>query len=86
MNAPRSGSVRLHIGHLVLHGFSPEDRPGIVDALTRELSAVIAREGVAPQSVTKHKTDGGEFTMGSARRATLAGEGIAQAIHTTIRR
>lgn len=88
MTGPRPQAVHLHIDELVLHGFAPQDRRGIVEALTRELTSAIGRDGISPWPApsTLRQADGGEFMLTSARRATLAGEGIAHAIHASLHR
>lgn len=78
--APRS--IEVHIEELVLHGFSPADRRPIADAIERELSSLLAREGLpAEQSFEIGRVNGGTFRIGEKQRAGSAGKGVARAIY-----
>jgi hypothetical protein len=46
--AVKASGVELHIEELVLHGFPPSSRHRIGDALVRELTRLLAEDGVPP--------------------------------------
>lgn len=83
--APRP--IEVHIEKLVLHGFSQADRRPIADAVERELSSLLAREGLpAEQDCEIERVNGGTFRMGEKQREGSAGKGIARAIYGGLRR
>ncbi|HUP60705.1 MAG TPA: hypothetical protein VNA69_09840 [Thermoanaerobaculia bacterium] len=76
-------NIELHIEELVLHGFPATQRHAIVDAVRDELTARLARDGVATtESVAVDRLDAGTVTLPHGTNA--AGREIGDAIHSTV--
>ena len=74
--------IEVHIEELVLHGFAPEDRWSIGDALERELRALLAEKGVPSTWFSSPaRIDAGSLPATSVPKAAATGAGIAGAIH-----
>ena len=77
-------SIDLHIEELVLHGFSPNDRHAIGEALERELARLFRGQGL-PFSVTEDgeftRLDGGTFEVAPGSKPETMGLQIARAVH-----
>jgi hypothetical protein len=81
--APRS-SVRLHVGELVLHGVSPDDRYRVGDAFQQELTRLFTEQGVPPALRTGRETarlDGGAVRLSPAASAVEIGTRLAEAVY-----
>ncbi|VVB73069.1 Uncharacterised protein [uncultured archaeon] len=81
--------IELHIEELVLHGFEPGDRYCIAEALERELSSLIANQGI-PRSF-KHggeteRMDGGTFEIVPGSKPEKIGASVAQSIYRGLKR
>jgi len=92
MNAPASTRglgpcVELHIGELVLHGFSPGDRHPIREAMQTELERLFAERGL-PHAWTgdseRPQLDGGEFRLTAHPRAETVGRQIAESLFSSL--
>ncbi len=77
-------NIELHIEELVLHGFAAKDRYAIGEAVQRELSRLLAEQGVHP-SIEKGydvaKLDGGVFQVKQGSRADAIGTQVAQSVY-----
>ena len=76
--------VELHIEELVLHGFSPGSRQQIGDAVQRELTRLIAEQGLAGlegASVEIERINGGKFQVGQGATPQSLGAQVANTIH-----
>jgi hypothetical protein len=81
-NAP--AALELHIEAVVLHGFPPSYRFRIGDALERELSRLIAQQGLAglvavPMAV--EHLDAGAFKVPPNARPHAIGAQLAHSLH-----
>jgi len=82
-------NVELHIEELVLHGFAPEDRYRIGDAVERELSRLLAEQGMPPLLARSGEIaglDGGSFEAKPDSRAEAIGIRLAGAVYRGLRR
>jgi len=81
-------NIELNIEELVLHGFSPGDRHHIGDAVERELTRLLADQGV-PQSLERGReiahVDGGAFEVAPDSRAGVVGAQVAKAVYGGLR-
>lgn len=79
-----AGSVEVHIGELVLHGFAPGDRHRIGAAVEQELARLLA-ESSRPAAWARRRlsarVDGGSFRLASGAKPGAIGAQIAAAIH-----
>ena len=78
--------LSLNIEELVLHGFAPNQRYAIADALEEELSRLLTRhfaEGndFAPFNLKDARVDAGNFQVESAAKPDAIGNKVAQAIY-----
>ncbi|HWC95657.1 MAG TPA: hypothetical protein VG456_02875 [Candidatus Sulfopaludibacter sp.] len=72
--------VELHIEELVLDGFSRRDRFSIADAVERELTRLIAEQGLQrPASV--ESVDGGRFKTAPAAKPHAIGAQVANSVY-----
>jgi hypothetical protein len=82
-------SIELHIEELVLHGFAPEDHYRIGEAVERELTRLLANQGV-PHSLERGgeiaSVDGGAFDVAPGLRAEMVGVQVAKAVYGGVRR
>ncbi|HJW38674.1 MAG TPA: hypothetical protein VJ420_08665 [Candidatus Udaeobacter sp.] len=81
-------SVELHIGELVLHDFAPGDRHVIGDAVERELSRLLSRQGIPSSLRSKNATDdikGATFNVAHSAKPPVIGRQIAQAVYKGFR-
>jgi hypothetical protein len=80
-------TVKLHIDELALHGFPPQDRQRIAQAVQTELVRLIGERGL-PASLTRTaaipNVDGGSFRMAPEGDAENAGAGIARSLYTSL--
>ena len=76
--------IELRIEELVLHGFAPGDRYRIAEAVERELSRLLADQGVL-ESLERGggiaSVDGGAFDMTPGSRAEAIGAQVAKAVY-----
>lgn len=82
-------NVELHIGELVLHGFAPQDRWRIADAVQSELTRAIAEHGLsAPRAGTLAiaQLSAGTIEIARPGRAQAIGAQVARALHGAMRR
>jgi hypothetical protein len=84
----RRPNIKLHIEELVLHGFSPNDRYAIADAVEQELSRLLVTDFEAPQlppslagNRDMPRVDAGTFPVASGAKANSIGAQIAGAVH-----
>jgi len=81
-------NIELNIEELVLHGFSPGDRYSIGDAVERELTRLLADQGV-PQSLERGgeiaNMDGGAFEVMQGSRAQVIGAQVVKAVYGGLR-
>ena len=76
-------SVDLHIEQLVLHGFAPQDRYLIGDAVERELTRLLTKQhapAITQDAETSH-IDGGAFEITPGSNAETMGVQLAQVIY-----
>ncbi len=81
-------NIELNIEELVLHGFSPGDRHRIGEAVERELTRLLADQGV-PQSLERGgeivNMYGGAFEVAQGSRAQVVGAQVAKAVYGGLR-
>ena len=77
-------NIELHIEELVLHGFKPEDRSAIGEAVQRELTRLFTEGGVHA-SLQKDRQvsrlDGGTFHVKQDSKPANIGTQIAQKVY-----
>lgn len=82
-------NIELRIEELVLHGFAPGDRYRIAEAVERELSRLLADQGVL-ESLERGggiaSVDGGAFEVAPGSRAEVVGAQVAKAVYGGLRR
>lgn len=80
-------AIELHIGELVLHGFTPADRHRIGDAVERELARLLGDEGVAglDNDLQIHRLDGGRMATPPDAGGAALGAEIARAVHGALK-
>lgn len=77
-------SIKIHIEELVLHGFAPNDRYRIGDAVDRELARLLAEggiQGLPIDSAAIERLDGGAFTVAPGSVGQSMGLQIAQTLY-----
>ncbi len=80
---PSRPAVRLHIGELALHGMSPLSRRDVADAVSAELTSLIAAEGLPAQLRAAGRTDrlrGTRIRLDPGARAAVVGSQIASSV------
>jgi hypothetical protein len=80
----RQPNIHLHIEELVLHNFAPNDRYVIADAVERELSRLLAADGVSHSlgdNSNRPRVDAGNFQVAPGAKTTAIGAQIAQSVH-----
>ena len=79
-------SIEVHIGQLVLHGFSHSDRRPIAESIERELRSLLTQEEFSnPTSLEVDQINAGSFQLESSGRSESAGANIARAIYGGLR-
>ena len=77
-------NVELHIEELVLHGFPPDYRHRIGDAVEQELSRLFTEQGVPP-SLSRGgdipRLDAGAFEVEQDLGADAVGERVARSLY-----
>ena len=75
-------NIELHIDELVLHGFKSGDRHRIGETVERELTRLLAEQGL-PQArgAELARMDGGSFTLVQNARTEVTGARTAQAVY-----
>ena len=80
--------IDLTIDSLVLQGFPSTDRVQIAAAIQRELTRLLAEQGVPPSlsqgPITLPAIDGGQFDWAPGTHANAVGRQIAQHIYTSL--
>ena len=77
-------NIELHIEELVLHGFSPNDRHAIGEAVQRELTRLFAEQGVhgsLHRGFETERVDGGAFNVKQGAKAEGIGTQVGQAVY-----
>jgi hypothetical protein len=86
----RRPNIKLHIEELVLHGFAPNDRYAIADAVQQELSRLIGptagqTHGAFTSTLIQHSSntrlDARAFQVEQNSKPRSIGNQIAQAVH-----
>jgi hypothetical protein len=76
-------NIELHIDELTLHGFTPEHRNRIGNAIELELTRLIREKGlsgIGNNDVHVPQLNGGSFTMGANVNTSGAGTEIARSV------
>jgi hypothetical protein len=85
----KPAELEVHIGKLVLHGFSAVDRHRVGEALERELSRLFVERGV-PRSLLwsdeAQDLDGGTFEARPDLGAEEIGVRVARTVYRGLRR
>lgn len=85
----RYANIQLHIGELVLHGFSPGDRNLIGDAMRAELQDLFVKRGV-PEAISRGddlaRVSGGDIDLPSSGNLKDHGHRLAVNIYETLNR
>ena len=79
-----TGDLRLRIDELVLHGFAPQDRNRIRDALELELGRLLRERGVPDRltdGASRPSLDAGQITLAPGLGGPAIGERIALALY-----
>jgi hypothetical protein len=79
-----SSNIELHIEGLVLHGFAPDDRYRIGEAVERELARLFAEQGVPPSLTNGSeiaRLDAREFKVAQGSKAEAIGAQMAQTVY-----
>jgi hypothetical protein len=87
MNEP-AYTLEVHVEELCLHGFTPDDRHGLREAIERELAKLVLERGlpaVLTHSGTVPRLDGGVYAVAPGTAATATGTQVAQALYGTPR-
>ena len=77
-------NIDLHIEELVLHGFSPNDRYAIGEAVQRELTRLFSEQGMHASlrgGFEVERLDGGTFHVKQGAKAGIVGTQVAQAVY-----
>jgi hypothetical protein len=85
----RPREIHVKIGELILHGVTPEAALGIGETAERELSRLLAEQGVPTRLVrsgTLDRVDAGAFARGATASPTEIGGDIARAVYGGISR
>jgi len=83
---PRPRSIEVHIGQLVLHGFTYDDRRPIAEAIERELTHLLTDKGSSLEvSFEVQRINAGEFQLERNGRPESSGTKIARAIYGGLR-
>ncbi len=86
----RRPNINLYIEELVLHGFAPNDRYAIADAVQQELSRLLGPSAVQShadfastliQHPSNSRIDAGAFQVEQNSKPDSIGNQIAQAVH-----
>ena len=81
-SATTPGEIELHIEELVLHGFEPETRWNISDAVETELRGLLAEKGIPGAWLSNpERIEAGAIRASRLTRPTVAGTQIADAIY-----
>jgi hypothetical protein len=81
---PKPYNIELHIEELVLHGFSPNDRHAIGEAVQRELTRLFVEQGVhasLSRGFEAERVDGGVFHVKLGDRAEGIGRQVGQSVY-----
>jgi hypothetical protein len=76
-------ALDLRIDELVLHGFAPSDRDALAAAVERELTRLLADEGLPAglPSTERFRVDGGAFTVRDGAGPDAVGAQVARAVY-----
>ena len=80
----KASNLELHIEELVLHGFAPNDRYVIADAVERELARLLAKPGIPPslsQGGEVAHVERGMFELELSSKPEMIGVQVAQAVY-----
>ena len=82
-------TVKLHIEELVLHGFPPQDRQRIAQAVQQELTRLLS-QGPVPSALTGGgaipQLDGGEFHVRHGATPEQTGAQVARNLYGGLKR
>ncbi len=75
-------NIEIEIEELILHGFAPGDRVSIGEAVQRELTRLLAEQGLASmnQNIEIARVNGGVFDVRAGSKSEKIGAEIAQSI------
>ena len=82
-------NIELHIKELILHGFAPHDRHLIREAVERELTHLLAEQGVPPSLAQGGEISvlgSGNFEVVPGSKIDAIGSQMAQAIYGGIKK
>jgi hypothetical protein len=80
--------IELHIEVLVLHGFAPEDRHRIGEAVERELASLLGEQGIPSlnNDLEIEDMNAGEIAIARGARPEATGAQIARAVYKEMRK
>jgi hypothetical protein len=80
--------VELHIEELILHGFAPEDRYRIGEAVEKELSNLLAERGmtVLENGLEIAGLNVGDISIAKGARPEAIGAQVARAVYGGLKR
>ena|ERR1700694_3336367 len=84
---PKHYNIELHIEELVLHGFSPNDRHAIGEAVQRELTRLFVEQGVdasLSRGFEAERVDGGALNVKQGTRAEGIGRQVGQTVYSSL--
>jgi hypothetical protein len=76
-------NIEIDIEELVLHGFAPSDRTSIGEAVQRELTRLLAEQGLASMNhnVEMARVNGGAFDVRLDSKSETIGAQIARNVY-----
>jgi hypothetical protein len=81
---PKPYNIDLHIEELILHGFSPNNRYAIAEAVQGELTRLFAERGVhasLQRGFEVERLDGGAFNVTQGSKAKGIGVQVGRAVY-----
>ncbi|OQA39752.1 MAG: hypothetical protein BWY52_03047 [Chloroflexi bacterium ADurb.Bin325] len=80
----RPQAIELHIEELALHGFEPDQRRAIAQAVEEALAQLLAERGLPPgwgEAAQIDRLEAGQFQVAAAARPATIGGQIAAALY-----
>ena len=83
----KARAIELQIDELVLHGFAPQERRAIADALQHELTALLQQRGLRDTAVRHHEADtirAPQVNLPAEAQPAQTGRAVARSIYGTL--
>jgi len=80
--------IELHINELIMHGFAPEDRYRIGEAVEKELANLLTERGMPPQEngLEIAGLNVGDISIAKGARPEAIGAQVARAVYGGLKR